>query len=55
LAKARYEAGTADYLRLLDADRELLRHERTEKQLEGQRLSASVRLIKALGGGWDAD
>ncbi len=53
LARVRYEAGRANYLEFIDAERNLLQHERREAQLEGQRLSASVRLIKALGGGWE--
>lgn len=52
LAEARYEAGTVSYLEVVDAKRNMLRQERQQVQLEGQRFAASVRLIKALGGGW---
>jgi multidrug efflux system outer membrane protein len=52
LAEARYEAGTVSYLEVVDAKRNALRQERQQTQLEGQRFAASVRLIKALGGGW---
>ena len=43
------------YLQLLDADRTLLSNELSESQLLNQRLVSTVLLIKALGGGWDAD
>ncbi|MEW6584100.1 MAG: efflux transporter outer membrane subunit [Nitrospirota bacterium] len=52
LARARYGAGTVSRLELLDAERNMLRHERRVAQLDGRRFTASVRLIKALGGGW---
>jgi len=52
LARARYEAGVASYLELMDAERNLLQQERRQAQIEGQRFVAGVRLIKALGGGW---
>jgi multidrug efflux system outer membrane protein len=52
LAEARYEAGTVSYLEVVDARRNVLRQERQQVQLEGQRFAASVRLIKALGGMW---
>ena len=51
-AEARYEAGTVSYLEVVDAQRNMLRQERQQVQLEGQRFAASVRLIKALEGGW---
>lgn len=53
LVRARYDAGAVNYLELAEAERNLLRHERRDAQLHGQRAVASVRLIKALGGGWD--
>lgn len=53
LARARYEAGAASYLEPVDAGRNLLRQERRQAELAGQRFAASVRLIKALGGGWE--
>jgi outer membrane protein, multidrug efflux system len=52
LAKARYEAGNGSYLEFLDAERSSLQQERKLAQLAGQRFEATVRLIKALGGGW---
>jgi multidrug efflux system outer membrane protein len=53
LANVRYEAGTVNYLEVIDAERRLLEQERQDAQLQGQRLVASVHLIKALGGSWE--
>ena len=55
LARARYEAGVVNYLQVVDAERNMLQQERQKAQLEGQRFAASVRLIKALGGGWGGE
>jgi multidrug efflux system outer membrane protein len=52
LATERYRAGIVSYLEVVDANREALQVERGRAQLAGQRLTASVQLIKALGGGW---
>lgn len=52
LASERYRAGIVSYLEVVDADRVALLAERVRAQLSGQRLIASVQLIKALGGGW---
>jgi multidrug efflux system outer membrane protein len=52
LAGERYRAGIVSYLEVVDADRAALQSERASAQLAGQRLIASVQLIKALGGGW---
>jgi len=53
LAGERYRAGIVSYLEVVDANREALQAERGRAQLTGQRLAASVQLIKALGGGWN--
>ena len=55
LAGERYRSGIVSYLDVVDADREALQVERGNDQLIGQRLNAAVQLIKALGGGWEAD
>jgi multidrug efflux system outer membrane protein len=52
LASKRYRAGIVSYLEVVDADRVALQADRASAQLSGQRLIASVQLIKALGGGW---
>lgn len=54
LAKTRYEAGTSPYLDVIEANRTTLATQRATVQVAGQRLLASISLIKALGGGWDA-
>ena len=53
LIRVRYDAGTVTYLEVVDADRTLLQQQRLRAQLAGQQFAASVRLIKALGGGWN--
>ncbi len=52
LVRSRYEGGTVSYLELLDAERTSLALERQTSQIKAQRLIATVRLIKALGGRW---
>jgi outer membrane protein, multidrug efflux system len=52
LADERYRNGIVSQLEVLDANREELQTERAKAQLSGQRLIASVQLVKALGGGW---
>ena len=52
LAEQRYLGGIADYLNVLDAEREILSAETTLVQTEYARLNDLVMLFKALGGGW---
>jgi multidrug efflux pump len=52
LADQRYRAGIVSYLEVVDANRIAFQIERATAQLAGQRLIATVQLIKALGGGW---
>jgi len=52
LATERYRAGLVSYLEVVDANRATLQTERASAQLAGQRLNATVQLVKALGGGW---
>jgi outer membrane protein TolC len=54
LSVDRYRSGVADNLEALVAEQTFLNYRRQEVQLRGQRLLNSVRLIKALGGGWHA-
>jgi NodT family efflux transporter outer membrane factor (OMF) lipoprotein len=49
-----YRAGTANYLAVVVAQAVALSNERTALTILGRRLTASVTLTKALGGGWDA-
>jgi multidrug efflux system outer membrane protein len=53
LAADRYRSGIVSYLEVVDANRDTLSAERSNNQLAGLRLTASVQLIKALGGGWN--
>ncbi|HUC85183.1 MAG TPA: efflux transporter outer membrane subunit, partial [Candidatus Acidoferrales bacterium] len=52
LALDRYRSGIVSYIEVVDANRDALSAENAAAQLAGQRLIASVQLIKALGGGW---
>ena len=49
-----YRAGTANYLAVVVVQAVALSNERTALGILGQRLTASVALIQALGGGWSA-
>ena len=55
LALASYRAGSGLYLEVIQADRSVLEIDRSIALLEGQQLTNTVALIKALGGGWDID
>lgn len=49
-----YRAGTVNYLSVVVVQAVALSNERAALTILGQRLSSSVALIKALGGGWEA-
>jgi len=53
LANTRYQSGLDGYLNVMTAQTTLLTNQRTALNLEMAQLTASVQLIKALGGGWD--
>ena len=53
LANARYQSGLDSYLNVITAQTTLLSNQRTAMNLQMQQMTASVQLIKALGGGWD--
>jgi len=53
LANVRYQAGIEVYLDVITAQTALLANEQTARNLQMQQLTASVQLIKAVGGGWD--
>ena len=55
LATTRYEKGQVSYLDVVDAQRRQLEVEAQGPLILGERLSATVRLIKSLGGGWNRD
>lgn len=52
ISMTRYEAGLVIFLEVVDAERTRLQTQRLTTQIDGQRMFASVGLIKALGGGW---
>lgn len=52
IARRRYEAGIASYLEVLGAQRDLFVAELALVQAEAEHLIGTVRLYKALGGGW---
>ena len=54
LALAQYRGGTATYLAVVTAQTLALANQRTAVQLQGRQLLASVALITATGGGWQA-
>lgn len=54
LTTNQYKAGIVSYLNVVAVQTVALNNERTAVGILGQRLTASVLLVKALGGGWDA-
>ena len=55
ISRLRYEAGHVGYLEVLDAQRTLNDAQLAAISVRQARLSTSVSLFKALGGGWKAD
>jgi NodT family efflux transporter outer membrane factor (OMF) lipoprotein len=53
LAMNRYRGGITTYLEVLTAQNVLLTNQQTAVGIRARRMSASVLLIKALGGGWN--
>jgi NodT family efflux transporter outer membrane factor (OMF) lipoprotein len=53
LTNNQYQAGTVSYINVMTAQTAALSNRQTAVQLQGQQLSASVLLVKALGGGWN--
>jgi multidrug efflux system outer membrane protein len=54
LSDARYRNGLVSQLDLLDAQRSELRNRRQALQVRSAQYQATVGLVRALGGGWDA-
>ena len=55
ISETRYRNGLVSQLELLDARRNELLNRRQAQRVEAARQQATVRLIRALGGGWEAD
>ncbi|WP_079218172.1 efflux transporter outer membrane subunit [Herbaspirillum robiniae] len=53
-ARSRFDEGDVDYLMVVDAERTLLGNRQSLIQSEGARVRATVDLVRALGGGWQA-
>jgi len=53
VATERYKSGIDSYLNVITAQTTLLSNQRTAVNLQMQQMTASVELIKALGGGWN--
>jgi len=53
-AEDRYKYGVDSYLNVITAQSTLLSNQRTAMNIRLQQMTASVLLIKALGGGWEA-
>ena len=54
IANERYRAGIDQYLNVITAQTTLLNNQQAAVNLRMQQMTASVQLVKALGGGWDA-
>jgi multidrug efflux system outer membrane protein len=52
LARLQYEAGTAGYLQVLDANRTLFSGQLAHAQSQAATLAAVVNVYRAMGGGW---
>ena len=53
LSTERYRGGVATYLEVITTQNAALQNQRTALTIRSRRLSATVTLIKALGGGWN--
>jgi outer membrane protein TolC len=53
LAFSRYRGGITTYLEVVTAQNALLVNQRTGVEIRTRRMTASVLLVKALGGGWN--
>jgi len=54
ISNIRYKGGVTSYLEVLTAENTYIQNQRTEADLKSRQFAASVELIRALGGGWDA-
>ncbi|NSL54955.1 efflux transporter outer membrane subunit [Uliginosibacterium aquaticum] len=54
LSQVQYREGSVSHLNVIDADRSVLLQQRVAVQLEAEQARATVSLIRAIGGGWQA-
>lgn len=54
ISRVQYREGAVNYLSVIDADRSALQQQLVAVTLDGERARATVNLIRAIGGGWDA-
>ena len=54
ISNQRYKGGVTSYLEVLTAEATLLQNQRTAIDLQTRQFVASVGLVRALGGGWNA-
>lgn len=52
ISRSQYREGAVNYLDVIDAERTVLQAQTTAVQLTGLQASATVNLVRALGGGW---
>jgi outer membrane protein TolC len=50
----RYQGGVDNYLQVITAQTVFLTNQRNDIDIQRRRMDASVLLVKAVGGGWDA-
>jgi NodT family efflux transporter outer membrane factor (OMF) lipoprotein len=55
ITRNQYKAGIASYIDVVITQASTLVNERAAVDIQGRRLAASVALVQALGGGWNAD
>lgn len=55
LTRIQYESGIIDYFHVINAEQTLMSNELSETQILNERLTATVLLIKAIGGGWNLE
>ena len=55
LTNNQYQAGVVSYINVIVAQTTLLANERSAASVLGRRLTASVQLVRALGGGWSGE
>jgi multidrug efflux system outer membrane protein len=54
LSQIQYREGSVSHLNVIDADRSVLQQQRVAVQLVAEQARATVNLIRAIGGGWNA-